>query len=375
MPPTAYAQNLEDVLLYRALRHVERGFYVDVGANDPVVGSVSNLFYELGWNGINVEPALSWYEQLVAKRPRDTNLRVAAGARAGTTTLFEVPASARSTTRRPVAEGYRQRGIETVDCEVPMLPLTAILERRAETEIHFLKVDVCGGEAEVLEGLGCAMLRPWLICANAVDEVSGVESWREWQAELLRRDYRLCFFDGINRFYLAEEHAELERHFAAPVNAFDGAVRHAEVMLQKKVASLLTELRDATHKVASLSQELVATKDAWTDDKGRLMALISERGECEVLYRKLQQQVALLVARSGIEDVAELRWQLVDAECEVQMLKTELGILGEEPPPPAAAAANGGPGRLRQATRILRTGLAKLASGRGSPRPDDVPEA
>lgn len=28
----SYAQNFEDVMLYRALKHVEKGFYIDVGA-------------------------------------------------------------------------------------------------------------------------------------------------------------------------------------------------------------------------------------------------------------------------------------------------------------------------------------------------------
>ena len=37
----SYAQNFEDVMLWRALKHVEKGFYVDVGAQDPVVDSVS----------------------------------------------------------------------------------------------------------------------------------------------------------------------------------------------------------------------------------------------------------------------------------------------------------------------------------------------
>ena len=32
----SYAQNNEDVLLWRALGHVRDGFYIDVGANDPV---------------------------------------------------------------------------------------------------------------------------------------------------------------------------------------------------------------------------------------------------------------------------------------------------------------------------------------------------
>ena len=35
MPFISYAQNYEDVILWRALRDVEQGFYVDVGAADP----------------------------------------------------------------------------------------------------------------------------------------------------------------------------------------------------------------------------------------------------------------------------------------------------------------------------------------------------
>jgi hypothetical protein len=37
----SYAQNYEDVMLYRALKGVERGFYIDVGAMDPIVDSVT----------------------------------------------------------------------------------------------------------------------------------------------------------------------------------------------------------------------------------------------------------------------------------------------------------------------------------------------
>jgi hypothetical protein len=32
----SYAQNYEDVMLFRALKHVKQGFYVDVSAGDPV---------------------------------------------------------------------------------------------------------------------------------------------------------------------------------------------------------------------------------------------------------------------------------------------------------------------------------------------------
>jgi hypothetical protein len=52
----SYAQNYEDILLGRALRKSE-GFYIDVGANHPVFHSVTKLFHDRGWRGINVEPS------------------------------------------------------------------------------------------------------------------------------------------------------------------------------------------------------------------------------------------------------------------------------------------------------------------------------
>ena len=40
----SYAQNFEDVMLRRVLKHVENGFYIDVGAQDPSADSVTKLF-------------------------------------------------------------------------------------------------------------------------------------------------------------------------------------------------------------------------------------------------------------------------------------------------------------------------------------------
>ena len=52
----SYAQNFEDVILNRALHGVTDGCYIDIGANDPEVDSVSLAFYERGWRGLHVEP-------------------------------------------------------------------------------------------------------------------------------------------------------------------------------------------------------------------------------------------------------------------------------------------------------------------------------
>lgn len=45
----SYAQNFEDVMLWRALKNVPDGFYIDIGAQDPVKCSVSLGFHLRGW--------------------------------------------------------------------------------------------------------------------------------------------------------------------------------------------------------------------------------------------------------------------------------------------------------------------------------------
>ena len=86
-PIVSYSQNAEDVRLWRVFRHVENGFYVDVGAADPNVDSVTRLFYEHGWSGINIEPS-PCFETLSEARTRDVNLRVAIGESEGSVPFF-----------------------------------------------------------------------------------------------------------------------------------------------------------------------------------------------------------------------------------------------------------------------------------------------
>src|SRR5262245_56098042 len=75
----SYAQNGEDIVLGRAFAGVEHGFYIDVGASDPVDDSVTFHFYERGWRGVNVEADAAEYEHLVAARTKDVNLHAAVG--------------------------------------------------------------------------------------------------------------------------------------------------------------------------------------------------------------------------------------------------------------------------------------------------------
>lgn len=219
---TSNAQNFEDVMLWRALGHIEKGFYIDVGANDPVVDSVTLSFYQRGWRGVNVEPMRQYYDKLRAQRPADITLQVAAGSAPDTLAFFDVADTGLSTLDAGIAAQHSAAGRCVVRRQVPVLPLSDICARHVDGPIHFLKIDVEGFEEEVLLGMDLRRWRPWILLVEATRPNSSVQNQGQWEQLVLSAGYQWVYFDGLNNFYVADEQAELIPRFNAPPNFFDG---------------------------------------------------------------------------------------------------------------------------------------------------------
>jgi FkbM family methyltransferase len=240
-PFVSYAQNREDVVLARALRPDDRrGFWVDVGAGDPVLDSVTAAFAERGWRGVNVEPLPREHERLCAARPADTNLRVALGARAGLGKLFVEPTEKRqrpdpdapidrgaSTMVPEFAERYRAGGQEFTPIEVPIWTLAQVVADHVPGPVDFLKVDVEGFEREVLAGADWSSFRPRVVVMEATVPKSDEPAYEAWEPILFEAGYRFAMFDGLNRFYAHVDEPALLRTLAIPANVLDNFVPYA----------------------------------------------------------------------------------------------------------------------------------------------------
>src|SRR5262245_43973985 len=221
MRTVSYAQNGEDLLLARAFRHPD-GFFLDVGACDPVELSVTKLFSDRGWTGINIEPQRDGFERLVRHRPRDVNLNVAVSDCEGALTLYESATHPGWTTAVPaVADAMAGLGATSRPRTVPATTLAAVCrDHAADGTIDFLKIDVEGAERAVLAGADFGRYRPRVVLVESIAH-GGVCTHAGWEPILLAADYRFAWFDGINRFYVCGEEPELLAHFDRPVNAYD----------------------------------------------------------------------------------------------------------------------------------------------------------
>lgn len=262
MPFVSFAQNYEDVMLWRALGHVGAGFYVDVGAFSPEADSVTHAFYARGWRGVNIEPMPGRLAELEAQRDRDVNLGVVASDREGTARLHIVGDTGLSTVDAAIAERHHAKGWAISVIDVPQRTLTSLLDAHLAPgqPIHFLKIDVEGHETAVVRGLDLARYRPWVILVEATRPNSPEETARSWEPLLAEAGYRSIYWDGLNRFYLAPEHEELAPAFAAPPNVFDDFVKGdgeaRAQLLQKQVDALEQILADARARNSDLAAQI-----------------------------------------------------------------------------------------------------------------------
>ena len=254
----SYAQNYEDVMLHRALKDIKKGFYIDVGANDPDLDSVSKAFYEMGWCGINIEPVTKWYQKLVEKRPNDINLEIAVSDTPGALHFFEIIDTGLSTLNKEICVPYLKEGFKFKEITVPALTLDAICESYDVDEIHFLKVDVEGAEPAVLRSINLKRIRPWIILVEATKPNSQIENYENWEPLLTNQEYEFVYFDGLNRFYVAREKHFLKKAFNIPPNYFDFFIRASEWGVIKKIQLLENELNSTKELTDRLDQQLTA---------------------------------------------------------------------------------------------------------------------
>ncbi len=258
MPTISYAQNYEDIMLHRALRDVPTGFYVDVGANLPDAESVTKLFYDLGWHGINIEPVKDVYDQLAAARPRDVNLNIAAWSATGSAPFFTIDGSDAFATLEPgMVQVHKQAGRGSEEHRIETRTLTDILAQHAPgQDIHFLKIDVEGGEIHVLRGLDLALWRPWIILTESHGPDPLVNYYQPGEDHLLAANYRFAYADGLNRFYLAGEHWDrLSPKFLMPANVYDNFIRASEHAAAERALRAEAAWRGLNQQVTGLQQQ------------------------------------------------------------------------------------------------------------------------
>lgn len=307
----SYAQNFEDVILWRALKHIENGFYIDIGANDPVVDSVSLAFYEHGWRGVHVEPVPHFAQKLRCARPEEVVIEAAIGNVKAQIAIYDIADTGLSTGCKDIALDHAIAGFPVKVVNVNCVPLSEILDNHATRPVHWLKIDVEGMEQDVIASWAPSPVRPWIVVVESTRPNSAEPSFQSWEPCLLALGYDFVYFDGLNRFYLSHEQPNLRPYFGPGPNFFDGFVLSG-LSSAPFCCQLNGEISDLRRQISELSQSLKSGAERETAS--------------EKMIAKLERESAVMSAREEQQEL-ENREALSKRDRKIAELEREFAVL------------------------------------------------
>lgn len=204
----SYSQNGEDLIIDEILGYKRDGFYVDVGAYDPVRFSNTLRFYKKGWRGINIEPNPERFKKFLVSRGGDINLNIGIGKKEKKQDFYRFIPDTLSTFSRADKESYIRQGYKLVDrLGISMAKLKDILYTYCkDKEIDFVSIDTEGSDLEVLMTNDWQKFNPRLICIETISHQKnsiGVENAAIYTF-LKDRRYKRVYKNGLNSIFLRD---------------------------------------------------------------------------------------------------------------------------------------------------------------------------
>lgn len=149
----SYAQMGEDLVVDHYLGEQQTGYYVDIGAYEPIYLSNTYLFYKRGWKGVCVEPNALIAGEYREMRPNDTFFTEACGVGELKFKLSDEHSSLSKVSTEGVSIKSR-----------PLADYMALLPR-----VDLLSVDCEGMELDVLKSNDWGTYRPTMVVVEIID--------------------------------------------------------------------------------------------------------------------------------------------------------------------------------------------------------------
>ena len=161
----SYGFEYEDVAINKYLKNIKKGFYVDIGAFNPIRGSNTYLLFKKGWSGINIDADENSIKIFNILRRKDYNFNyaISCSKKRELKLFYEKNSSGIKTTvakfRDLTLKNFKIKQVKVSTFD-NLIKKTTFYKRR----IDFLNIDCEGSDLDVLKLVDIKIYRPRIIC-------------------------------------------------------------------------------------------------------------------------------------------------------------------------------------------------------------------
>ena len=154
-------------------------------------------------------------------RNRDINLNIGVGKKEGYSLLLQKGTSSK------IIKKFSPKNYKNLFINITISTLKNICKKYIpkNQDINFCKIDVEGGEKDVLLGYDFDNYRPKVFCIESTEPRSYKPCYEKWEDILLKNDYSFAYQYEINRFYIDNRFPYLKERFFE-VNQIINKFRH-----------------------------------------------------------------------------------------------------------------------------------------------------
>ncbi len=191
---TTYSQSGEDIFIKKFFNNKKKGMYVDIGAFHPIRHSNTQLLYDIGWNGINVDlnPASIDFFNIVRKR--DSNIHAAISSKNYKTKVYLN--SFFDTTNSVIKKKFEEWNFNYSDKNFFYIE-TKTFNQIINKPFDFLNIDIEGSDLEVIKSINLNNYNPLLVCIEILEnkeEVEFLKYFKHFKYSLINKIGKSFFF-------------------------------------------------------------------------------------------------------------------------------------------------------------------------------------
>lgn len=192
----------DDLVLMELVRRLglEKMQYMDIGVCHPIMRNNTYFLYEMGYQGVLVEPNPVFHKLIQKYRPNDRLLTCGAAVEDEELLYYSFPDGLGfNTFITSVAENRKRMGMDYKVNRIPVTNINKIISKHCKQYPNLLDVDVEGLDFELLEELNTDLFPIEIIMC----ETLGQEE--KFNKLLFFKGYRLYAMVGENSIYVSRE--------------------------------------------------------------------------------------------------------------------------------------------------------------------------